>query len=108
MTPRASPEAEQDLDDIEAWLMANRGPQVAANTIEAVLMRIAALEDAPYSGSLRSEYGDAVRLVAVGRYMIYFEAAADSLTILRILHAARDRDSIMRGVQEEATPFVAA
>lgn len=108
MTPRVSPEAEQDLDQMEVWLSANWGPQAAANTVETVLQRIAALEEAPFSGSLRPEFGEAVRFVTAGRYVIYFEARPDRLNILRILHQARDRDAIMRGVQEAAEAFAVA
>lgn len=97
MTPRVSPEAEKDLDEMEAWLLENWGPLAAANVIEAVLNRISALADMPLAGTLKPEFGEAVRFVTAGRYVIYYETASGGLTILRILHGARNRDAMMRG-----------
>jgi toxin ParE1/3/4 len=91
-----SPEAEQDLDEMERWLTENWGPLAAASTIEAVLGRIAALAEMPFAGAPRPEFGQAVRLVTSGRYVIYYETSDDRLVILRILHGARDRETIMR------------
>lgn len=95
MTPIVSREAESDLDEMEVWLSENWGPATAANVIEAVLDRIAALEDMPFAGTLRPEFGAGVRLVTSGRYVIYYQADELTLVILRILHAARDRNAIM-------------
>lgn len=75
---------------MESWLTQNWGPVAAANIIEGVLT--AALADMPFTGAPRPEFGEAVRLATSGRYVIYYEARDDSLVILRILHAARDRD----------------
>lgn len=96
MNPRVSSEAERDLDEMDAWLTENWGPLAAANVIEAVLLRIAALADLPLAGAPRPELGKAVRFVTARRYVIYYEARADELTVLRILHAARDRDALLR------------
>lgn len=100
MIPRVSPEAEADLDEMEAWLTENWGPKAAANIVEAVLERIVALADMPYAGALRPEFGAAVRFVISGRYLIYYEATDTELLVLRILHAARNRDAIMSNNQE--------
>lgn len=96
MSPRVSPEAERDLDEMEAWLTENWGPLAAANIIDAVLDRIAKLPDMPLAGALRPEFGEDVRFVTAGRYVIYYEARAGDLVVLRILHGARDRETAMR------------
>lgn len=96
MKPRVSSEAERDLDEMEAWLLDNWGPSAAANVIEAVLERIAALAEMPLAGTPRPEFGAAVRFVPAGRYAIYYEVGGEGLVVLRILHGARDRDTIMR------------
>ncbi|HRO04790.1 MAG TPA: type II toxin-antitoxin system RelE/ParE family toxin [Terricaulis sp.] len=96
MKPAVSSEAERDLDEMELWLTENWGPAAAAGIIEAVLVRIADLAEMPFAGAPRPELGEAVRFVTVRRYVIYYEASAEALTILRILHAARDRDAILR------------
>lgn len=98
MNPRVSPEAERDLDETEAWLTDNWGPLAAANI--AVLDRIAKLPDMPLAGALRPEFGEDVRFVTAGRYVIYYEARAGDLVVLRILHGARDREALMRRSSE--------
>jgi len=85
---------------MEAWLTENWGPLAAANAIEVVLQRIAALADTPLGGAPRPEFGEAVRFVSAGRYAIYYETTDDALTVLRILHGARDRESLMRKLAE--------
>lgn len=96
MTPRVSPEAEKDLDEMEIWLAENWGPLAAASIIEAVLDRIAGLADMPLVGVARPEFGDTVRFVNAGRYVIYYEVGVEDFTVLRILHSARDRPTIMQ------------
>ncbi|MFT3728483.1 MAG: type II toxin-antitoxin system RelE/ParE family toxin [Terricaulis sp.] len=91
-----SREAESDLDEMEVWLTESWGPTTAANVIETVLDRIEALTDMPLAGTLRPEYGAATRFVTSGRYVIYYETRENDLLVLRILHAALDRDAIMR------------
>lgn len=94
--PIVSPEAERDLDEMETWLTENWGPLAAANAVEAVLERISSLADMPLVGVPRPEFGEDARFVTASRYVIYYEASDDRLVILRILHAARNRDAIMR------------
>lgn len=101
MIPRVSPEAEADLDEMEAWLTENWGPLAAANVIEAALKRIAALAEMPRAGAQRPEFGEAVRFVTSGRYVIYYEVVGERLTVLRILHGARNREMIMREQSED-------
>lgn len=101
MIPRVSPEAEADLDEMESWLTRNWGPSAAANIIDAALKRIAALAEMPMSGAPRPEFGDTVRFVTSGRYVIYYEVVGEQLTVLRILHGARNREMIMRGQSED-------
>jgi len=101
MIPHVSPEAEKDLDEMETWLVQNWGPLAAANVIEGVLAKIARLAEMPLSGTPRVEFGKHVRFVTAKRYVIYYEASAGGLTVLRVLHSARDRASIMRRAIDE-------
>ena len=103
-----APLAQDDLDDIEDWLVDAAGAHVAARVVGRVFDRIAKLGEDAATGTPRPEYGDAVRFVVSSPYVIYFDLSADRVTVLRILHKARDRDAIMRGVQEEAAPFAAS
>lgn len=62
----------------------------------------------PETGVARPEFRPDCRFVVEHPYMIYYVFAHGEMVVLRILHAARDRDSIMRGVQEEALAFEAS
>jgi plasmid stabilization system protein ParE len=45
-------------------------------------------------------------LIVSGRYVICYAIVGSRMTVLRILHPARDRDAIMRrGAQEVAEAF---
>lgn len=50
----------------------------------------------PQTGSLRPEFGEGVRFHISGSYVIYVDVREDAVEVLRILHAAQDRDYIMR------------
>ena len=102
-----SPLAQADLDDIEDWLAGTAGARVAARVVETVFARVARLADDALTGTPRPEYGVDTRFVVTRPYVIYFDVTGGRVTVLRILHAARDRDAIMRGVQEEAVAFEA-
>ena len=102
-----APLAQADLDDIEDWLLDAAGPRVAAQVIQRVYDRIAGLQEDARTGTPRPEYGIDVRFVTSRPYLIYFDLFEDRVTVLRILHGAKDRDTILRGVQEEAALYEA-
>lgn len=86
-----APRADEDLDDIIAYLDVEAGPATADKytaLIEAVYAQIA---DYPESGALRPKLGDAVRIGIVAPYIVIYEymAATDTVTVLRIVHGSR-------------------
>jgi plasmid stabilization system protein ParE len=58
--------------------------------------KLALIERMPFSGSLRPEFGAAVRFHVSGPYVIYVDVGDTRVEVLRILHASQDRDAIMR------------
>lgn len=66
------------------------------------------LETDALTGAPRPEFGEHMRLMIARPYVLYYDVTDATVVVLRILHQSRDRDSIMRGVQEEAAPFAAA
>lgn len=44
----------------------------------------------PAAAPLRNELGDGIRMVTLGRYLIFYTAGDENVRIERILHGARD------------------
>jgi plasmid stabilization system protein ParE len=85
-----------DLAGIRAYLLREAGPAVSSRVVARIRKKLAIIESMPHTGSLRPEYGDDVRLHVSGAYAIYVHVGSDFVEVLRILHAAQDRDTIMR------------
>lgn len=100
-------DARLDLAEIRSYLRKNASAKVAARMLERIRGRVAATREWPLSGVPRPEYHRNCRFAVERPYMIYYLYDGEEMVILRILHAARDRDSVMRGVQEDAAPMEA-
>jgi toxin ParE1/3/4 len=100
-----SPEARADMRAIGAYIHAEAGPSMAARYLRDLSARLELLRDMPLTGVMAPEFGDAVRYVPCRRHVLYYEAKDGIVLVLRVLHHAQDRDTIMRGVQEEALAF---
>lgn len=57
---------------------------------------IRAARETPTTGAPRSEYQPNCRLVIEQPYLIYYDFDGAVMTVLRVLHHARDRDALMR------------
>lgn len=44
----------------------------------------------PFKGAMRDELGENVRSYPVGNYLIFYTVDDEKVTVLRILHGARD------------------
>jgi toxin ParE1/3/4 len=84
-----------DLADIRQYLLREAGPAVSSRVVKRIRLKLASIERMPYSGSLRPEFGDGVRFHVSGPYVLYVQVNDQSVEVLRILHAAQDRDAIM-------------
>lgn len=87
--------ARQDLSDIRSYLRNRASPAVAARMISRLRRTIAAARQTPEAGTPRPNFGDHCRFVVEKPYVIYYACSDGVMTILRVLHAARDRDAIM-------------
>lgn len=90
-----SAEALADIAEIRVYLRREAGPAVSTRVLARIRKKLASIAQMPKTGSLRPEFGDAVRLHVSGAYVIYVQVYADRVSVMRVLHAARDRDSIM-------------
>lgn len=97
---RLSSEALKDIAEIRQYLLREAGPAVSSRVVGRIRKRLSAIERMPRTGGLRPEFGEGVRFHVSGSYVIYVMVRNDGVEVLRILHAAQDRDTIM-GKREE-------
>jgi toxin ParE1/3/4 len=96
-----TPQAWQDVLDIVAYIAADN-PEAASRFVPALEETCTQLVALPGMGSARSfQRKDltGVRVLPVTgfeNYLIFYAAAAKSMKVLRILHAARDFPTIFR------------
>lgn len=86
--------AQTDL--LEAWLFIAEENQTAADrTLDAIELQAQALSTQPLIGRARPELAEGVRSWPTSTpYILYYLAGNDSVTILRVLHHARDIQSV--------------
>ena len=95
-----SPEARRDLIEITDYLCHLASPQTARKYEMLIQRAVDSLRDIPGAGPPRREFGSHVRMVIVRPYLIFYEGLpeAEDISILRILHGARDIDeNLIRG-----------
>jgi toxin ParE1/3/4 len=84
-----------DLASIRRHLLLEAGPAVSSRVVKRIRTKLAGIERMPHSGSLRPEFGEGVRFHVTGPYVLYVQVNDQSVEVLRILHAAQDRDAMM-------------
>ncbi|MBW6496117.1 MAG: type II toxin-antitoxin system RelE/ParE family toxin [Burkholderiaceae bacterium] len=89
-----TPLAEQDLEAIGDYIAADNPTRTVSfiRELRAQCQRIAAN---PPGYRLRPELGDDIRSCAHGNYVIFFVATPEEITIIRVLHGARDIPAIL-------------
>lgn len=97
-----SPQAQSDLRGLGEHLVEVAGPRIAARYLRGLRRRLSRLREMPKTGVLLPDYGEGVRFVPYQSHVIYYELT-EVLTVLRVLHAAQNRDAIMRGYKPSGT-----
>lgn len=97
MPHRLAKRAEADLQDIAYYLATTSGDLgVARRVIESITSRFLFLAENPYAGRARdTDLGRGRRSFPVGRYVILYRVAGQSVLILRVVHARRDLQAVM-------------
>lgn len=90
-----SGEARADLREIRAYLTKAAGPLVSARMAGRLQAAIASRRETPRAGAACPDYRPTCRFIYERPYLIYYEYDGETMSVLRILHQARDRDSIM-------------
>jgi toxin ParE1/3/4 len=93
--------AKRDLQEIYRYSEKTWGTAHAEHHESELLDGIRELADFPARGRLRPDFGEFVRSVMVGAYLVAYEQIGDDLTILRIIHPRRDVARIMPSPGEE-------
>ena len=89
-----TPLAEQDLETIGDYIAANN-PVRAVSFIRELRAQCKRIAANPPGYRLRPELGDDIRYSVYGNYVIFFVALPEEITIIRILHGARDIPAIL-------------
>ena len=90
-----TPEAEQDLLNI--WEFIADDNLAAADRLLALFTeRFSLLAHNPLLGAACAEIDAELRFLIVGSYVAYYSVGEDSVTVLKILHGARDVTAIFR------------
>ena len=90
-----APLAEQDLESIADYIAADN-PRRAVSFIQELRQQCQRIALNPHGYRMRPELGEGVRSCQHGRYVIFVEASADAVTVIRILHGARDLPALFR------------
>jgi toxin ParE1/3/4 len=62
--------------------------------IETIDQKFHVLAGRPNIGRLRDELADGLRSIPVGRYVVFYRPIPEGIEIVRVLHGARDLDTI--------------
>jgi len=80
---------ERDVEEIGDSI-ARDNPARAVTFIEALTERCHLLIEQPAAAPLRPEFGNGVRMIPFGRYLVFYSFDADELKIIRVIHGARN------------------
>jgi toxin ParE1/3/4 len=90
-----SPEARADL--LEIWLyIATENTDAADRVLSTLNDKTQTLLANPEMGRMREELAHSLRSIPSGSYLIFYRVRGSNIEIIRVLHSARDIQSIWR------------
>ena len=92
--PRFSPMAVADLGGILEYI-ARDNPPAAVRFVETLKEKCNTLAQFPLLGASREQLVAGLRVFSVGNYAIYYRPEGKTVRIERVLHGARDADSLL-------------
>lgn len=81
--------AELDLEEIADYI-AQDNPRRALSFVREIRQRCQAIVDFPQAAPLRPAFGENIRMVPIGLYLIFYTTHADQVRIERILSGSRN------------------
>jgi toxin ParE1/3/4 len=79
----------RDLESIDKRIR-EEDPGAAERFRANVLRRIGLLQSSPEAAQPRPDFGPDIRTIPIGRYVVILRVTVPKVTILRVLHGARD------------------
>ncbi len=95
-----TPLAEHDLESIADYIAVDN-PRRALTFVRELRQQCQRIALNPPGYRLRPELGAGIRSCAYGHYVIFFEASSDAVTVVRILHGARDLPAQFRSNSDD-------
>src|SRR5262249_46984099 len=85
--------ASQDLEEISDYI-AEKNPLAAVILAGKIKSLCQSIANMPEMGRLRSELSPHLRSMPEGKYLIFYRPTEAGVDVIRILHSARDIDSL--------------
>jgi toxin ParE1/3/4 len=89
-----SPQATSDLVELHDYIAVDN-QAAAARLIDRFFTRFQRLADYPELGTLREDLRPGLRVWSEGRYVILYRPTAVGVDIARVVHGARDIESLL-------------
>jgi toxin ParE1/3/4 len=89
------PQARLDLKQVYRH-MAEANPTAAAVLVRLIDTKARLIVQSPHIGQGIPELGASLRRFPVGDYLIFYEVTTSGIEVVRILHGARDLETIFR------------
>jgi toxin ParE1/3/4 len=93
-TVRKLPSAKEDLFEIWTFIAADN-TNAADTWIDKLDAQFSLLATQPLIGKARDELAKGLRSFPFGRYVIFYLPHINGITVVRIIHSARDVDAAM-------------
>lgn len=91
---RYLPKAKDDLTSIALYIAADN-PQRAFSFVDEIEQRCRLIAEFPKAARRVNSIAGVVRVVSFKRYLVFYRDSKDAIDVLRVLHSARDIDSIL-------------
>lgn len=88
-----SPESKKDLMAIWSYI-AKDNRTAASAMLRRINREIASLHHAPYRGEAQPQFGETVRRITIGNYVVIYDVD-EVVRILRIFHGARKWEDLL-------------
>lgn len=96
---RYLPKAKNDLSTIALYIAADN-PQRAYSFVDEIEQRCRLIAELPKAARRVDSVAGVVRVVSFKRYLIFYRDSKDAIDVLRVLHSARDIDSVLEDPSE--------
>lgn len=94
MHVKFAPAAERDLEEIATYIAAQAGQRVALNVVRRLRAKTELLRENPQIGAEDERIGNRRKLIARPYIIAYRVVSANEVSVLRIVHGARDLPAI--------------